>query len=66
MEFKGKLVNQTWENGKNLILGPILARLAKIWAPRFVFQQIYLYEMLDIVASYYDMQFQGNHTIQTR
>ena len=30
MQFKGKLINQTWENGKNLILGPILAQLAQI------------------------------------
>ena len=26
--LKEKLLNQTWENGKKLISGPILARLA--------------------------------------
>ena len=33
MQFKGKLINQTWEHG--LISGPIFARLAQIWAPDF-------------------------------
>ena len=28
MQFQLKLMNQTWENGKNLILGLILAYLA--------------------------------------
>ena len=34
MEFKRKLMNQTWENDKkNLILGPILQYLAQIAPP---------------------------------
>ena len=38
MKFKGKLVNQTWENGKKkLISGPILARLVQIWVSKDFF-----------------------------
>ena len=40
MQFQGKLMNQTWENSKkNLVLGLILAYLAKIWATNFFFSQ---------------------------
>ena len=35
MQFQGKLINQTWENGKkNLVSGPMLAH---IWVPKIVF-----------------------------
>ena len=38
MEFKRKLMNQTWENDKkNLILGPILQYLAQIAPPPLEF-----------------------------
>ena len=44
MKFQGKVMNQTWENGrKNLILGLILAHLAQIWAPKIFFRKFYLY-----------------------
>ena len=29
-QFQGKLMNQTWENGKKLVLGPILVHLTQI------------------------------------
>ena len=32
MLFQGKLINQTWKNGKNLVLSPILTPLAQILA----------------------------------
>ena len=35
LQFKGKLINQTWKNGKNLVSGPILAPLAQIWTQNF-------------------------------
>ena len=38
MQFQGKLMNQTWENGKNLVSGLILAHLAKIPAAKFFFK----------------------------
>ena len=59
MQFEGKLMNQTWENGQKPSFGPDLAFLAQIWSPNF-FCRFYLYQMLDIVASYHCMQFQGN------
>ena len=51
-------MNGTWENGENLVLGPILG-------PKKFFHGFYLDYMLDIVASYHYMQFEGkltNHT----
>ena len=49
---------------KNLVLDLILAPLAQIWAIK-CFREFYLYYMLDIVASYYCMQFQGKLMNQT-
>ena len=57
IQFKEKLMSQNEENVKNLILGPILAHLAKIQA-QFFFRKLYLYQKLDIVASYHPRQFQ--------
>ena len=38
MQFKGKLMNQTWENDKKkLISGPNSAHLAQIWAHKICF-----------------------------
>ena len=36
MQFPEKLMNQTWKNDKNLILGTILAHLTQIWALFFL------------------------------
>ena len=43
MHFKGKLMPQTWENGKNLILDLILACLTQIWAQKNIFAEFYLH-----------------------
>ena len=57
-------MNQTWENGKkkpkkkthtHTIWGPILPHT---WVPQKFFLEFYLY-LLDIAASYHDMQFKG-------
>ena len=38
MQLQGKLMNQTWENGKKpLVLEPISAHLAQIWPANFFF-----------------------------
>ena len=38
MQFQGKLMNQTWENGeKSPVSGLILAHFAQIWAANFYF-----------------------------
>ena len=46
VEFQGKLMNQTWENGKNLEKTKI--RAAKI----YFFSKILLRQSLDIITSY--------------
>ena len=52
MQFTGKLVNQTWKNGKkNLILGLILVRFGPNLVPKFFFRGFYLHWMLYIVTS---------------
>ena len=33
VQFQGKLMNQTWNNGKKPVSGPILAPLAQICPP---------------------------------
>ena len=44
MHFQGELMNQIWENGKNLVLGPILVHLAQIRAAiLFIYLFIYLF-----------------------
>ena len=35
IQFQGKITSQTRENGKNLVLGLILAYLNTIWAQKF-------------------------------
>ena len=58
-------MHQTWENGeKTLVLGQILAPLVQIW-PKNFFHEFYLYYILDIVANYHCMQFQGKLMNQT-
>ena len=41
MQFQGKLINQTWENGKkNLVSDPILAHLAQIQAAKIFWKNL--------------------------
>ena len=47
-------MNQTWENGKNLVLGLILVQ---IWAANFL-KKIWLRQSLDIIVSYHHVQYQ--------
>ena len=53
-----KLMDQTWENSKNLVLGPILASLAQIRVANVFFQN--LYQPFDIMVSYHHVQYQKN------
>ena len=50
--------------GKNLVSGPIFATLDQIWVPQVFFMDFV--SMLDIVASFHCMQFQGKLINQTR
>ena len=55
-------MNQTWENDEKPHFGPYLgANLG----PQNFFREFYLYYMLDIVASYHRMQYQGKLMNQT-
>ena len=51
-------MNQTWENGKKTSFGPK-------FGPQNFFYGFYFYYMLDIVASYHCLQFQGKLKNQT-
>ena len=42
---------------KNLISGPILACLPHIWNPQKIFLEFYFHELLNVVPSYYRVQF---------
>ena len=57
-QFLGKLINQTWEKIKNLVLGRILVPLVKFMTKKFI-RRFYIYQMLDIIATYQCMHFQG-------
>ena len=65
MLCEGKLMNQTQENGKNLVSGKILAHLAQIWSQKIFFHRFYLKQILKVVASYHCMQFQEKIINQT-
>ena len=65
MQFKGKLMNQTSEKAEYLVLGPILVRFYPKFGPPNFFCGFYFYQMLDIVASFHCIQFQGKLMNQT-
>ena len=52
-------------NIRNLVLGSVLAPLTQIWAQKIYFHEFYLYQMLNIVASYHCMQYQRKLINQT-
>ena len=62
MHFKQQLMNQTWENGKNLILDTVLVCLTQICHPKSshqnCFSKIWLRQTLDIMVSYHHIQYQ--------
>ena len=52
MQFQGKIIMQTQENGKKPHFGPNLGPLGQIWADNF-FSRIWLHQSLDITVGYY-------------
>ena len=58
MQFKGKLMNQTWENSKRPNFGPDFGLFGPNLGSQNFSCWFYLFCMLEIVASYYCMQFQ--------
>ena len=65
MKFQEKIMNQTWENLKNLVMGQLLVPFTKIWDQKKFTRRFYIYLVLDIIASYQCMQFQGKLMNQT-
>ena len=65
MQFQGKLMNQTWENGKKSSFKTDFSSFVPYLGPQIFFHRFYFYYMLDIVASYHCMQFQGKLMNQT-
>ena len=60
MQFRGKLMNQIWENGKKLSFGTDFGLFGQNVSPKSFFHKFYLYYKLDIVLSYHCMQFKDN------
>ena len=48
-----------------LVLHPILASLAQIWAQKMFFENFTFYYMLDIVASYHCLEFYASYCMRT-
>ena len=65
MQFQEKLMSQTWENDKKLSFGTDFDLFGPNLGPKIFFDGFYLYCILDIVASYHWMQFQGYLKNQT-
>ena len=57
MQFKVKLKNKALENDKKPTFGPDFGLFTSNLAPQKIFLEFYLYKLLNIVASYYPMQF---------
>ena len=62
MQFKRRQINQTWENAKKPNLGPNVGSFGL----QDFFHEFYLYEMLDIVASFHCMRSQGKPMTQAQ
>ena len=65
MQFQGKLINQSWGNGKKPSFGTDFGPFGPNLGSKTFFHEFYLYYMLDIVASYHCMEFQGKLMNQT-
>ena len=63
MQFKRKLKNKTWENSEKPNFGPDFGPNS---GPPIFFHGFYLYQVLDIVATYHCTQFKGTIMNQTQ
>ena len=59
-------MDKSWENDKKPTFGPDFGSFDPNFGPQIFFRGFYTYKMLDIVASYHCMQFQGKLMIQTQ
>ena len=65
MQFKEKLISQTWNNGKKTNFRPDFCLLEPDLSPQNFFGEFNLYYYLPIVPNYHPMLFQGKLTNQT-
>ena len=65
MQFQGKAMTQTWENGKKPSFETDFGSFGPNLGPIIFFHGFYLNYMLDIIASYHCMQYQGKLMNQT-
>ena len=65
MQFQGKLMNQTWKNGKKPSFGSDFDPFGLNLGPQNFFYGFYLNKKSHIVASYHCMHFQGKRLNQT-
>lgn len=66
MQFKEKLVSQTWQNSKKPNFWSGFGWIDPSLGHQFFFRGFYLYEMLDIVAGYHFLEFQGKPMTHTQ
>ena len=66
MQSKGKLMKKTWENSKKSDFGPDFHLFGPNLGTQNFFCGFYFYYMLNIVASYHCIQFEGKRMIQTQ
>ena len=65
MLFQGKLLNQTWQNSKKPSFRHDFGWFWPKFGPQNFFCELFLYEMLEIIASYHCMPFQEKLLNQT-
>ena len=66
MQFQEKQMNQTWENGEKPNFRPHFDSFGPSLSSWSFFREFYHSQILDIIASYNSMQFQGKLMIQTQ
>ena len=65
MQIKGKLMNQTWENGKKPSFGPDFDTFGPNLGHQFFFSKIELPQSIDTMISYHHVQNQKKLIIQS-
>ena len=64
IQFQVKLMNQTWENGKKPSFEPDFGPYGPNSGHQIFFSKIWLAQSLDILVSYYHVQYQKKPIVQ--
>ena len=65
IQFQGKLMNQTWKNGKKTNFGPNFDPFSPNLSHQIFFSKIWLHQSLDIIVSYQYVQYQKKIMIKS-